>query len=79
MRKNICDMLFIVLVLSAVFAAPVFGYLDPGSGSAILQVIVAAFAGLAVAIKMNWHRLVNLFRKNKKPINKPDSVKAEDK
>ncbi len=33
------------------------GYIDPGSGSFILQVIVGAVLGASVAAKMYWHRL----------------------
>jgi hypothetical protein len=34
-----------------------FGYLDPGSGSMILQAILGGLAGIAVAFKMFGHRL----------------------
>ena len=33
------------------------GYIDPGSGSFILQVVVGALLGASVAAKMYWHRL----------------------
>jgi hypothetical protein len=33
-------------------------YIDPGTGSMILQVILGGAAGLAVAVKMFWHRIV---------------------
>lgn len=32
-------------------------YLDPGTGSMILQVILGGVAGAAVAVKMFWHRV----------------------
>ncbi len=31
-------------------------YLDPGTGSMILQVILGGFAGLALAGRLYWHR-----------------------
>lgn len=37
-------------------------YIDPGSGSVVLQAIVAAIAGLLVAVKMYWRRIVSIFR-----------------
>ena len=35
----------------------VLGYIDPGSGSFILQVVVGTLLGSLVAAKMYWHRL----------------------
>lgn len=32
-------------------------YIDPGSGSFILQVVVGAILGASVAVKMYWARL----------------------
>ena len=36
---------------------PLFAYLDPGTGSLVLQAMVAGFAGLAVAGKYGWRWL----------------------
>jgi hypothetical protein len=38
-------------------------YLDAGSGSLIVQAIVAGTAGIAVAAKLYWRRLTGLFRR----------------
>lgn len=32
-------------------------YLDPGTGSMLLQVILGGVAAVAVAIKLYWHKL----------------------
>lgn len=37
------------------------GYLDPGSGSVIVQVVLGGMAGLAVAFKLLRHRIARLF------------------
>ncbi|MDX6698852.1 MAG: hypothetical protein QOE65_2249 [Solirubrobacteraceae bacterium] len=42
-----------------------FGYLDPGSGSVILQAIVGGFAALAVTAKLWWRRVTGIFRRNR--------------
>lgn len=34
-------------------------YLDPGTGSIILQVLLGGIAGLAVALKLYWHKLLS--------------------
>ena len=41
----------------------IFGYLDPGSGSVILQAIVGGFAAVAVTAKLWWKRVTGIFRR----------------
>lgn len=41
----------------------VLGYLDPGSGSVIVQVVLGGVAGIAVAFKLLRHRILRLFRR----------------
>ena len=38
-----------------------FGYIDPGTGSIILQAVVATIAGAAIAVKLFWHRILRFF------------------
>ena len=44
----------------------IFLYVDPGSGSYLVQVIVAGVLGAAFYFKSGWNYLKSLFRKNKK-------------
>jgi len=49
-------------------AAPLLSghlYLDPGSGSYILQLLLAAILGGAFAIKIYWKRIRAYFNKSK--------------
>lgn len=39
------------------------GYLDPGTGSVILQALIGGVAGLAVTAKLWWHRVTGIFRR----------------
>ena len=41
-----------------------FAYLDPGSGSVILQAIAGGFAAVAVTAKLWWKRVTGIFRRN---------------
>ena len=43
-----------LLILSA---GPVSAYLDPGTGSMLLQVILGGIAAVGVAIKLFWHKI----------------------
>ena len=37
----------------------VLAYLDPGTGSMILQALIAGLVGAAFAIKMFWHKITS--------------------
>jgi hypothetical protein len=39
-------------------AVPAHAYLDPGTGSMILQVLLGGFAGVALAGKLYWRRFL---------------------
>lgn len=58
-------------LLGVGLAMPAQAYLDPGSGSMFLQLLLGGFAGLAVLIKMYWHKL-KLMLAFKKPVAKED-------
>jgi len=40
----------------------VFAYLDPGSGSMLVQLLVGGVAAAAVALKLYWYKLLRLLR-----------------
>jgi hypothetical protein len=40
----------------------VFAYLDPGSGSMLVQLLVGGVAAVAVSAKLYWHRILTLLR-----------------
>jgi hypothetical protein len=42
--------------------APTLAYIDPGTGSMLLQVIVGGVAAAAVGMKIFWGRLLGFFR-----------------
>jgi hypothetical protein len=44
----------------------IFGYLDPGSGSVILQAVAGGAAAIAVTANLRWKRVRGLFRRQDK-------------
>jgi hypothetical protein len=40
----------------------VFGYLDPGTGSMLVQLLVGGVAAAVVTAKLYWHRILRLLR-----------------
>ena len=59
MRKPFC---VIVLVGWLCLEVPVDAYLDPGTGSMLLQILLGGFAAVGVIGKLYWHRLTSLFK-----------------
>jgi hypothetical protein len=47
------------MLFSPILAPP--AYLDPGSGSIIIQLAIAAILGLGVLIRSQWSRIKKLF------------------
>jgi len=49
-------------VPSSPLSLQVLAYLDPGTGSMLVQILVGGVAAAAVAIKLYWYRLLRLLR-----------------
>jgi hypothetical protein len=44
-----------------------YAYLDPGTGSMLLQVILGGIAAVGVALKLFWHKIRVALGMSKKP------------
>jgi hypothetical protein len=69
--RNIFYSLILTIVVQALLLQNAFAYLDPGTGSYIFQVLVAAVIGGLFTIKIYWRKIkdfvINCFsRKQKK-------------
>ena len=42
-----------------------FAYLDGGSASMLVQLILGGTAGLLAIVKLYWHKIVSFFKKDK--------------
>lgn len=62
--------LIIVTIVFAALTAPAYAYIDPGSGSMILQGVLAAIAAIAVTAKLWWHRLLVFLGIRKRTLDK---------
>ena len=49
--------LSIALLFRGLFVSDAYAYIDPGSGSMFIQVIVGALVGIGVALKMYWEKI----------------------
>tara|TARA_B100000686_G_scaffold229008_1_gene236389 strand:+ start:2073 stop:2264 length:192 start_codon:yes stop_codon:yes gene_type:complete len=53
--------LLVILISSSLFISDAYAYIDPGSGSLILQMILGALVGAGIAIKVYWFKLKEKF------------------
>lgn len=58
--------LIFLLTLYLLFAKPAYAYLDPGTGSYIIQIIIATMIGGTVAFRNSFGKIKEYFTKNLK-------------
>jgi hypothetical protein len=70
--------LFIALLLS--FSTTASAYLDPGTGSMILQGLIAGIAVAGFTIKTYWYKLRSMFGKDQPSslLEEEDSLSSSD-
>ena len=52
--------LLLVCVILLAWVGPVAAYLDPGSGSMLIQLLLGGVAGLVVIVRLFWHRILDM-------------------
>lgn len=53
--------LIVMAFLLVLVERPTYAYLDPGSGSMLLQVLLGGIAATAVLAKIFWQRILEFF------------------
>ena len=58
---NVVRLVVGLLMFVVLFAAqPAYAYLDPGTGSFLLQVLIAALVGVSFTIRLYWRKVKEL-------------------
>jgi len=70
----------VVLLLAVVMTPAAHAYLDPGTGSIILQGLIAGFAAAALVARQFWHRITSFLRDpfNRKRDREQDATAPDD-
>jgi len=63
MNKNIKIVLVFCTLFIVLTSQKAYAYLDPGTGSMIVQIIIASICGLVCTTKMWFNKVLNIFRK----------------
>lgn len=64
----------IVIILTLSFASPAYAYIDPVTGSVIVQSIIGAIAVVLVALRGLRERIVNFFKKKPEVEEEPQET-----
>ncbi len=66
--KKLLSIICLFLLTFVTILKPVYAYLDPGTGSLIVQILIGGIVAVGAAIKMYWVRIVGFFsrKENKK-------------
>ncbi len=64
--------LFVLVFFNALrLDSPAYAYLDPGTGSMLIQLLLGGFAGVLVVGKLYWHRIKAFFGRGAPPSLSP--------
>lgn len=59
--KYLLKLILVIISLNTFFTQGAYAYIDPGTGSYMFQVAIAAILGTSFAIKSYWQRISNFF------------------
>jgi hypothetical protein len=68
-----------VAALGLVLPRRSMAYLDPGTGSYMLQMLLALLVGGAFALKVFWKRILAFFRRERPAESTPDAQQEQTK
>jgi len=71
-RRGLASRALITVVALILLPTPALAYIDPGTGSFVIQGIIAAVVGAGLAVKMFWHRIKSVF--TGKPASEDDDL-----
>ena len=68
-NRPVVPVLVLVLLISPIMLQSAYGYLDPGTGSYIIQLLVGGLLGGLFAIGLFWRRVIAFVKRLFKPRN----------
>ena len=65
--------------VSLIAASDAHAYLDGGTGSMMLQLLLGGVAGVGVIVRLYWHRLLGVFGVRRHGPTEPDTGERDPK
>ena len=66
MKGRITQALIVLVGVAILTPPPLYGYIDPLSGSIILQVVAAGILGATITVKRFWSNIRDFFRRSER-------------
>ena len=66
-----------IMIATVILSEPAYAYLDPGTGSMVVQILVACFATVVIFFKSIWQGITQFFGKKPKVEETEDSEDDE--
>ena len=77
MRNRRSTIVWGALCIALASETPAHAYLDPGTGSMLLQLLLGGVVGLLTILKLYWHRIKAFFGKGDEDETQAESTKEE--
>ena len=62
-KNKLIPFIAVLFIFPQFFISNAYAYIDPGTGSAIIQMLIGTLVGLGIALKVYWHRIRMKFSK----------------
>lgn len=77
MKRRRSPALIVACACLVLVATPAQAYIDPGTGSLALQVLIGALAALSLGLRSQWSRVKALFGRSRREPSAPGSSSTE--
>ena len=77
-RRKLAFLAFLSVPILLVSASSAHAYLDPGTGSMILQIVLGGVAGLMVVGKLYWAKFTSFFSRDSDSAGEAEDASAEE-
>ena len=65
-KSFICKAFILLVFINVILPEKAYAYIDPGTGSMVLQIIIASFIGLGITFKAWMYKIKELLKGRKK-------------
>jgi len=57
MKSKLILFVAVLFIFHQFFISNAYAYIDPGSGSLIIQMLIGTLVGLGITLKIYWHKI----------------------
>ncbi len=66
LKKRFLIIVVTLFAFQGLFITDVYGYIDPGTGSIVIQALIGALVGVGITLKIYWYKFKELFNREGK-------------